>query len=173
MRLAIRRVGQAAGKAPSRLPIAIPVRWPVTDGATPDGGTYKLGRRPMKLVPVMVKTSSSRWLDVSARQRTSPISGRLLEGRVSRTTARLVRVSPGRTGAGQRRSSTPGEPMLTVLETIASTQRRITMAAVCQPLATRPPKIDSLARAGSDRKYCGSYCRAKALVGSSVTGGGG
>jgi hypothetical protein len=62
--------------------------------------------------PDMCITSSPCWLYTSERERTVPMSGRLVEARVSSTVDLRRRVSPGRTGFTQRTSSTPGDPRL-------------------------------------------------------------
>ena len=84
-------------------------------------------------------TSFPSWLRISPRHFTIPMFGRLFEARVSSTSIRPVRVSPGRTGAGQRRSSIPGDPRLVVCAIKLRTSNPMNSAPVCQPLAIRPP----------------------------------
>src|SRR4029079_199971 len=50
-----------------------------------------------------------------------------------------------------------------------STNSRMVIAAVCQPLATCPRKIDPPAASGAVWEGCGSYSRAKAMIASAVT----
>ena len=59
-------------------------------------------------------------------------------------------MSPGRTGLSQRHESMPGEPIARRLSRcMASTESRIMIAHVCQPLAMSPPKSDAGAASGS------------------------
>ena len=81
--------------------------------------------------------------------RTTPRSGLLRERLASRTVTRTVSVSSGRTGLSQRNSSIPGEPRLALLDRYFATSRRIVIAAVCQPLAIRPPYTLRAAASGS------------------------
>ncbi len=79
-------------------------------------------------------------------------------------------VSPGRTGLSQRQESTPGEPVVIAsFRRASSTDSRIMIAQVCQPLAISPPKIVPRAAAGSVWNGCGSYFFAKAMISGSVT----
>ncbi len=76
--------------------------------------------------------------------------GLLREGQVSRTSVRPVSASPGRTGLSQRQESRPGDPVAAASSRrLASTERRIRSAQVCQPLAMRPPKMLRRAASGS------------------------
>ena len=77
-------------------------------------------------------------------------------------------VSPGRTGLGQRISSTPAAPRLVSGLMKCSTSWRIIMLVVCQPLAISPPNGPSLAATGSTWNGCGSYSSAKAMISASL-----
>jgi hypothetical protein len=94
-------------------------------------------------------TASPSWLVTSASERMIPRSGLLLERRASRTVARTRSVSPGRTGFGQRTSSTPAAPRPDSGLMKCSTSSRIIMLVVCQPLAISPPNGPSAAAKGS------------------------
>jgi hypothetical protein len=80
---------------------------------------------------------------------TVPRSGRFEDGSTAVTVTRPVRRSPGRTGAVQRSSSTPGEPIEAASSRILRTNRPMKSAAVCQPLAISPPYGPSSAAASS------------------------
>jgi hypothetical protein len=110
----------------------------------------------MKLRASIVITISPSWFRHSSFDRIVPRSGLVEDACASSTRARPRSVSPGRTGFVQRSSSMPGEPMLAAFDRIASTYMRMKSAAVCQPLATSPPKGPSAAASRSTWKGCGS-----------------
>ena len=64
---------------------------------------------------------------------TMPVSGRLRETRASATSTSSVRSSPGRSGASQRNSLTPGEPSDAVRPIKPSNIIRIMIEHRCQP----------------------------------------
>ena len=86
-----------------------------------------------------VITSSPCWLKTSLVVKIVPRRGFVADGCESVTVTRPVRRSPGRTGAVQRISSTPGEPSDAESSRIPRTNRPMKSAVVCQPLAIRPP----------------------------------
>ena len=100
------------------------------------------GRRENRAVASSVITTSPFWLRTSKRNLMAPRSGLLREGVMEITSTRTESSSPGRTGSTQRSSSSPGEPRLWDFPSTPSTIRRWQMEAVCQPLATIPPKME-------------------------------
>ncbi len=73
---------------------------------------------------------------------TIPVSGRLFETRASTTSTSSVRSSPGRSGAIQRTSLTPGEPSEAVRPMKPSNKRRIMTEQRCQPEPDSPLSIE-------------------------------
>ena len=73
---------------------------------------------------------------------TMPVSGRLFETLASATSISSVMSSPGRSGASQRNSLTPGEPSEAVRPMKPSNIIRIMIEHRCQPDADRPPSIE-------------------------------
>ena len=69
---------------------------------------------------------------------TMPVSGRLRETLASATSMSSVRSSPGRSGASQRNSLTPGEPSDAVRPMKPSNIIRIMIEHRCQPEPDRP-----------------------------------
>src|SRR4051812_30719811 len=100
---------------------------------------------------------------------TMPVSGRLRETRAAATSISRVRSSPGRNGASQRISSTPGEPIDAVRPMKPSNIIRIRSEHKCQPEPERPFSIDLAAAASSRCIGCGSYSAANARISSRVT----
>src|SRR4051794_14841536 len=100
---------------------------------------------------------------------TIPVSGRLFEILASATLTSSVRSSPGRSGASQRISFTPGEPSEAVRPIKPSNSIRIMIEPRCQPEPDSPFSIDALAAASSRCIGCGSYSAAKAKISSRVT----
>ena len=100
---------------------------------------------------------------------TMPVSGRLFETRASATSTSSVRSSPGRSGASQRISLTPGEPSEAVRPIKPSNSIRIMIEPRCQPEPDSPFSIDALAAASSRCIGCGSNSAAKARISSRVT----
>src|SRR5258708_12645276 len=95
-------------------------------------------RRPNIRVAAISSTGLLSALTIWLRKLTSPISGRLLDGRAPAISTPNVRLSPGRTGARQRISSTPGLPMNLLSRRSPSPPLRIRMpplrnAAACTP----------------------------------------
>src|SRR5450759_4365829 len=68
-------------------------------------------RRPSIEVVIIVVRQLPASSSTSNRNFVNPISGRLLEGRLSSTVARMRIFVPGRSGLSQRTSSMPGEPI--------------------------------------------------------------
>ena len=108
---------------------------------------------------IIVWTASPARLSVVVRTRTRPWPGLLIDGRTSTISPSSRSSSPGRSGFGQRSSSTP-PPITPPAIGSAWTTRLIVSEAVCQPLATRPWKKVDWAEASSVWKGCGSNCRA-------------
>ena len=92
-------------------------------------------------------TTSPRWFRVSLRNVTVPRSGREREGVTSSTSLSTVSTSPGRVGRGQAIS--PPAPITPPASGTLPTRRRMVIAAVCQPLAAKPPNRDEAAAASS------------------------
>src|SRR5262249_30698141 len=130
-------------------------------GADVRRANIMLVREVMTQVPISLSTSKNK--------PTNPRSGRLCDAFLSRTVTRTRSTSPGRTGASQRISSTPGAPMDEELSTKPSAMMRIMIAQVCQPDAHNPPT--SVARAASSSRCigCGSNSAANALISSALT----
>src|SRR5207237_784598 len=80
----------------------------------------------------------------------------------SSTSASTCSSSPGRTGRGHFNSSAREPMMPPAGRKPLSTRRRMESAAVCHPLAARPPKKESRAAASSRWNGCGSNWVAKA-----------
>src|SRR6185437_626819 len=68
-------------------------------------------RRPTICVVVIVIKRVPAASNISNRNFVSPMSGRLFDARVSMTVVRILICAPGRNGASQRTSSTPGAPI--------------------------------------------------------------
>src|SRR6266404_1373597 len=100
---------------------------------------------------------------------TIPVSGRLRETLASVTSISSVRSSPGRSGASQRNSLTPGEPSDAVRPIKPSNIIRIMIEQRCQPEADRPFSIDRFAASSSRCIGWGSNSAAKASISSRVT----
>ena len=100
---------------------------------------------------------------------TMPVSGRLLETLASATSISSVMSSPGRSGAIQRNSLTPGEPSEAVRPMKPSNIIRIMIEHRCQPDADRPFSIEREAASSSRCIGCGSNSAAKARTSSRVT----
>src|SRR6478672_8908092 len=100
---------------------------------------------------------------------TMPVSGRLFETLASATSTSSVKSSPGRSGAIQRISLTPGEPSEAVRPMKPSNSIRIMIEPRCQPEPDSPFSIDALAAASSRCIGCGSNSAAKARISSRVT----
>src|SRR5258708_30440881 len=84
-------------------------------------------RRPNIRVAAISSTGLLSALTIWLRKLTSPISGRLLDGRAPAISTRNVRRSPGRTGARERISSTPGLPIAVPLRRIPAATRPLCM----------------------------------------------
>src|SRR6202158_3806306 len=84
-------------------------------------------------------------LRTTALNVTMPVSGRLRETLASTTSISSVRSSPGRSGASQRTSLTPGEPSEALRPIKPSTIIRIMSEHRCQPEAESPFSIDPFA----------------------------
>ena len=98
-----------------------------------------------------------------------PVSGRLFDTRASRTSTSRVRSSPGRKGASQRTSLTPGEPSEAVRPIKPSNISRIMTEQRCQPEPDSPLSIERLAAASSRCIGCGSNSPANSMMSSRVT----
>jgi len=130
------------------------------------------GRRATQITGSAVITIWSAWLSVVHRTTAVPQPGRERDGLVSSTSRSSRRVSPGRVGRGQRRFRTSMPMTPSAKLSGDSTAIRIDNAAVCHPLADRPPKKLELAVCGSVWKYCGSNCRPNSTTSRCVTGSG-
>src|SRR5262249_43350068 len=126
-------------------------------------------RRANIIVVREVMTQVPTSLSTSKNKPTKPRSGRLWDAFLSTTVTRTRSRSPGRTGASQRISSTPGAPMDDELSTKPSAMMRIMIAQVCQPDAHRPPTIVARAASSSRCMGCGSNSAANALMSSALT----
>ena len=73
-----------------------------------------------------------------------PVSGRLRETRASTISTSSIRSSPGRSGASQRNSLTPGDPSDAVRPIKPSNIIRIMIEQRCQPEPARPLQHRSL-----------------------------
>src|SRR5438132_1469960 len=107
--------------------------------------------------------------ELAIEVRDEDVVERLVDGRASSTSASTCSSSPGRTGRGHF-SSSAREPMIPPAgRNPLSTSSRMVSAAVCQPLAARPPKNEPRAAFSSRWKGCGSNCAAKALIAAEST----
>src|ERR1700744_3675567 len=100
---------------------------------------------------------------------TMPVVGRLRETRASVTSMSSVMSSPGRNGASQRSSFTPGEPNDAVRPIKPSNIMRITIEQRCQPEPASPFNIERDAAASSRCIGCGSNSAANSRISSAVT----
>src|SRR5271154_7498018 len=100
---------------------------------------------------------------------TIPVSGRLRETRASVTSMSSVRSSPGRSGASQRNSLTPGDPSDAVRPIKPSNIIRIMIEPRCQPEPDRPLSNEAFAASSSRCIGCGSNSAANASISSRVT----
>jgi len=100
---------------------------------------------------------------------TMPVPGRLREILASATSTSSMTSSPGRSGASQRNSLTPGEPSEAVRPMQASNIIRIMIEHRCQPEAERPFSSDREAASSSRCIGWGSNSAAKASISSRVT----
>ena len=100
---------------------------------------------------------------------TMPVVGRLRDTLASATSTSSMRSSPGRSGASQRSSLTPGEPSDTVRPIKPSNIIRIMTEQRCQPEPESPFNIDREAASSSRCMGCGSNSAAKSKISSRVT----
>src|ERR1700730_3272741 len=100
---------------------------------------------------------------------TMPVPGRLRETLASATSTSSVRSSPGRSGASQRNSLTPGEPSEAVRPIKGPNNIRIMIEQRNQPEPESPCNIDRDAASSSRCIGCGSNSAAKASISSRVT----
>src|SRR5580698_2043645 len=100
---------------------------------------------------------------------TMPVVGRLRETRASVTSMSSIMSSPGRNGASQRNSLTPGEPNDAVRPIKPSNIIRMMIEQRCQPDPASPFSIERAAAASSRCIGCGSNSAAKARISSAVT----
>src|SRR5579863_725962 len=100
---------------------------------------------------------------------TMPVVGRLRETRAPATSTSSVMSSPGRNGASQRNSLTPGEPNDAVRPIKPSNIIRMMIEQRCQPDPASPFSIERAAAASSRCMGCGSNSAAKARISSAVT----
>ena len=92
------------------------------------------------MLATKIMTGWSSWFIVWVRILMIPWSGRDFDGRTSRTSETMCSVSPGRTGRGHLSLLGSGSDQPPAIRRSPSTINRIVRAAVCQPLATSPPK---------------------------------
>src|SRR6185437_1464299 len=95
-------------------------------------------RRRMMIGEIISHSASPFALRATALKVTMPLSGRLFETRASVTSMSSVRSSPGRSGASQRSSLTPGEPSEAARPMKPSHIIRIISEQRCQPEPDRP-----------------------------------
>src|SRR5271166_615275 len=126
-------------------------------------------RRPMMIGEVISHSASPAALRAVLLNVTMPVSGRLFETRASITSTSSVRSSPGRNGASQRTSLTPGEPSEAVRVMKLSQSIRIMSEQRCQPEPESPFSMDLAAASSSRCIGCGSNSPAKARMSSRVT----
>ena len=161
----LRRRGRGedhARELAARPPRDVALSLPVSDASVSPSAREEAAR-------VELITSTPSWLNTSFAVKTVPRRGSFDDGCTSTTVERPVSVSPGRTGAVQRISSTPGEPSEAESSSTPRTNIPMNRAVVCQPLAIRPPNGDSLAASASMWNGCGSKRVANSTISSSVT----
>ncbi len=146
-----------------------PRRSPSRDLRPPGARPGSAGLRGTTTLATWIITGWPCWLRVVFRIRTMPRSGFDCEGRTSRTSDSTRSTSPGRTGRGQRIASMPAPTSPPATLKSLSTRSRIARAAVCQPLATSPPKMLPAAASSSRWNGCGSKSAANALMRSRST----
>src|SRR5277367_5844503 len=129
---------------------ASPRRW------TMIGETISHNACPEELLAVILNT-------------TMPVVGRLRETRASATSTSSVMSSPGRNGASQRNSLTPGDPSDAVRPIKPSNIIRMMIEQRCQPEPDNPCSIERFAASSSRCIGCGSNSAANARVSSRVT----
>jgi hypothetical protein len=108
-----------------------------------------VGRQRTIRFPNDTCTGSLFWFSVVVLTLMTPWSGRDFDARIWSTSLSTRSSSPGRTGRGQRNSSNPAPTMPPAGLISLSTNSLIVIAAVCQPLAARPRKIESAAALSS------------------------
>src|SRR5579883_545206 len=126
-------------------------------------------RRPTMIGEVISHSARPAALRAVLLKVTMPVSGRLFETRASITSTSSITSSPGRNGASQRTSLTPGEPSEAVRVMKPSHSMRIMSEQRCQPEPDSPLSMDLAAAASSRCIGCGSYSLAKARMSSRVT----
>src|SRR5581483_10479551 len=126
-------------------------------------------RRPTMIGEVISHSATPAALRAVLLKVTMPVSGRLFETRASITSTSSIKSSPGRNGASQRTSLTPGEPSEAVRVMKPSHSMRIMSEQRCQPEPDSPLSMDLAAAASSRCIGCGSYSLAKARMSSRVT----
>src|ERR1700687_1146664 len=128
---------------------------------------------PARRATMIGETNSHKPCPAALRTRalnvTMPVSGRLRETLASTTSISSVRSSPGRSGASQRTSSTPGEPSDALRPMKPSTIIRIMIEQRCQPEPDRPLSIERDAASSSRCIGCGSNSAAKGRMSARVT----
>src|SRR5215472_10006253 len=95
-------------------------------------------RRPMMIGATISHSASPLALRATPLKVTMPASGRLFERRAFTTSISSIKTSPGRSGASQRSSSTPGEPSEAALPMKPSNIIRIMIEQRCQPEPESP-----------------------------------
>src|SRR5215471_8935073 len=116
----------------------------------------------------MVCTGWSFWLSVVMRTRTVPRVGRNLDSWTSMISQWSRKVSPGRTGRGQRSSSTP-LPMMPSDSGSVWMMSCIVSAVVCHPLAISSLKKVEGATVSLKCQGCGSNSPPNRLIASAST----
>src|ERR1700756_329161 len=128
-----------------------------------------LARRPTMIGEVISHSAWPAALRAVLLNVTMPVSGRLFEMRASTTSTSSVKSSPGRMGASQRTSLTPGEPREAVRVMKPSHSIRIMSEQRCQPEPDSPFSMDWRAASSSRCIGCGSNSLAKARISSRLT----
>src|SRR6201998_2995948 len=127
------------------------------------------GRRSTMIGEIISHNSCPAALRITHLNVTMPVEGRLRETRASVISTSSMRSSSGRSGASQRNSLTPGEPIDAVRPIYPSNIIRIMIEHRCQPEPERPFSIDRDAASSSRCIGCGSNSAANASISSRVT----
>src|SRR5258707_9650371 len=106
-------------------------------------------RRPSMIGETISHNACPAALRTTLLNVTIPVSGRLRDTLASVTSTSSMRSSPGRSGASQRTSLTPGEPSDAARPTKPSTIIRIMIEQRCQPEPERPLSIEREAASSS------------------------
>ena len=129
----------------------------------------RASRRLMMIGEIISHSTWPAALRATPLKVTIPVSGRLRDTRASVTSTSSVMSSPGRSGATQRSSLTPGEPSEAARPMKPSNIIRIMTAQRCQPEPDSPFSMVLLAASSSRCIGCGSYSPANSRISSRET----